>query len=362
MKQYESQIHCNLHGGDRWAAEAKWGIRAQKFLDFSASINPLGPPASALEAIKENLHLVEYYPEPNGLALKSKLAEYLEIDQPIVLANGSSELIYLCTRLFAGNRIMVLNPCFSEYGRGGDNIELINIKLNLDDCRLPLQEINEQLVPGDLIFIANPNNPTGNIFSRAELLELLEVVRQRNAALVMDETFIDFCEDSSLSLRDISSHEANLVIIGSLTKFFALPGLRIGYALSSMENLKKMEQLLPPWRVNSLALAAGVAALQDKEYIQATVKLINQERNYLINGLNSIEGFWAYPSQANFILVSTISRGITAAELQNRLGPEGILIRDCGNFYNLSAYHFRVAVRSHAENQTLLQTLRKVLD
>ncbi len=309
------------------------------------------------------MHNLAYYPEPSGLALKKALAEHFRLDErQIILGNGSAELIYLCTRMFYRNRVLVLEPSFSEYGRGVENPCIVRIGLDLNHISLPREKIAEALQADDLLFITNPNNPTGNLFCREELIQLLELVKERQARLVVDETFIDFLGDSTISLRDISSQEPNLIILGSLTKFYALPGLRIGYALTTPDNTKKMEQLLPPWRINSLALAAGVAALQDKEYIQRTISLIDRERELIICGLSDIEGLYVYPSQANFILVDARSRGFTAAELQEKLGPEGILIRDCSDFYNLSPYHFRLAVRNHEENEILLRTLRKVLN
>lgn len=350
------------HGGDRWAAELKWGIAANEFLDFSASINPLGPSKDSLQAIKDNLQQLEYYPEPSGLALKSALAEYLHMDkQNIVLANGSSELIYLCGRMYEGRRVIVLEPGFSEYGQGAANLHIIRINLNLGDIRLPVREIAGVLAAGDLLFIANPNNPTGNLFLREELLQVLELVNARQAKLVLDEAFMDFVGYSDASLRDISDQD-NLVILGSMTKFFALPGLRIGYALSSRKNIKEMEHLLPPWRINTLAMLAGARALQDHDYIKKTLQLISYERDFIISELSKIKGLVIYPSKANFVLVDSGGLGITAAQMQAKLGPEGILIRDCRDFYNLSPYHLRLAVRSRAENLILLQKLRKVLN
>lgn len=351
----------DTHGGDRWAAQAKWGIKADQFLDFSANINPLGPSPYAWQAIKDNLQLLEYYPEPSAGVLKRALAEYLGVNaEQIVLGNGSMELIYLCTRLFGDKRIIVLAPAFSEYGQGEENPRIIQVALDLGHMNLPLKEIAGILESGDLLFIANPNNPTGNLFHREELLQLVELVKDRQAILVMDEAFIDFVGQPGASLRDIGNQD-NLIILGSLTKFFALPGLRIGYALSSTKNLQSMERLLPRWRINSLALVAGGAALLDREYITRTKSLIAEQRAYMTTQLSNFDGFAVYPSQANFILVDASGRGVTARELQARLGPKGILIRDCSSFSFLSPYHFRLAVRNHQENQFLLNTMREVL-
>lgn len=350
------------HGGDRWVAQARWGIPADQFLDFSASINPLGPPSTAIQAIRENLHRLEYYPEPAGLALKKALAETLPMDEgSIVLGNGSTELIYLCAQMFCRHRIMVLAPGFSEYGQGVENPCILRLALDLNDMRLPLAEIAENLAAGDLLFVNNPNNPTANLFPREELLQLVALVNDRQARLVIDESFIDFVEDWSASLRDVSGQDG-LIILGSLTKFFALPGLRIGYALSSQANIQKMENMLPPWRINTLALLAGEAAVRDQNYIKMTHQLINAERAFLADGLSQIKGLQVYPSQANFILIDARGRDVTAVDLQAKLGPEGILIRDCSDFYHLSPYHVRLAVRSRGENEILLKSLGKVFE
>lgn len=350
------------HGGDRWAAETRWGISADKFIDFSASINPMGPSPYSLQAIQENLLRLEHYPEPRGLALKRALAEYLQTDEEqIVLGNGSLELIYLCARMFGRKRVIVLAPSFTEYGQGVEHPSIIRVALNLSHMHLPFEEIAGILEADDLLFINNPNNPTGNLFCREELLQLLELVNARQAKLVLDEAFIDFVGDTKASLRDRCCHD-NLIILGSLTKFFALPGLRIGYALSSRGNIQRMEQLLPPWRMNTLALAAGAAALQDHEYIEKTIALTAGERSFITSELRKMKGLAVYHSRANFVLVDACQRGIKAGELLEKMGSEGILIRDCSNFYNLSPYHFRLAVRGSVENQILLRTLRKVFD
>lgn len=290
------------------------------------------------------------------------MAEYLQIkEQGIVLGNGSTELIYLCTRLFCRRRVVVLAPAFSEYGQGVDYPDLIRVNLDLNSLKLPIAEISTVLQAGDVLFIANPNNPTGNLFTRQELLLVLELVKERQAMLVVDEAFMDFVGDKSASLRDVCSQVPNLVVLGSLTKFFALPGLRIGYALSNDDHNRQMERLLPPWRINSLALAAGTAALKDQDYVQSTLRLIARERDFLDHSLNQIPGLLVYPAQANFILVDAESQGITAGQLQEVLGPQGILIRDCSNFYNLSPYHLRVALRSRWENEILVAALKEGL-
>ncbi len=354
----------NSHGGNIREAAVKYQLTPEKIIDFSASINPLGPSPLAVQAIEENLAMLQHYPQVDGAALKQALSRYLQLkEENIVLGNGSTELIYLVTRMFYCGRIVLVSPCFSEYGMGVESPFLVRVKLDeAGGFALPLSELTHNLHKGDIIFIGNPNNPTGNLFNRNDLLELAACASLNDALLVVDEAFFDFVGDAEKSMRFLAAEHRNLIVLGSMTKFFALPALRIGYAVASRETVGKMESLLPPWNVNSLALAAGEASLQDRDYIERTLRLVKEQRSLLTDGLRQIKGLKVYPGQANFVLVSSRETGMTASELQARLGPRGIIIRDCSNFYHLSDCHFRVAVRSGEENVSLLRIIREVLN
>lgn len=353
----------NGHGGNIWAASQKWGIAPENIIDFSASINPLGPSARAIEAIQANLGMLEHYPEPRGESFNSILASYLGIDSAnLVLGNGGLELIYLLGRMFYYNRIVVLAPCFSEYGEGLEQPRIYRINLDREDgFKLPLERILNEIQENDLIFIANPNNPTGNLFAREELLAIIKRAADKDSLVVVDEAFQDFIEDKGLSLVDQVEKNKNLVVIGSLTKFFALPALRLGYGVAHKEGILEMEHLLPTWRINSLALVAAAASVNHREYIEATFKTIKSEKEFLMQGLAEFSGLKVYPGASNFILVEAEKYGFSAQELQELLGPMGILIRKCDNFYNLSHFFFRLAIKKRQANQTLLKALRIVL-
>jgi threonine-phosphate decarboxylase len=351
----------NSHGGNIWAASQKWGIAPENIIDFSASINPLGPSPRAIVAIQANLGMLEHYPEPRGESFNSMLASYLGIDSAnLVLGNGGSELIYLLGRMFYHNRVVVLAPCFSEYGEGLENPRIHRINLYKEDgFQLPLKRILNEIQEKDLIFIANPNNPTGNLFDREDLLAIVSRAAEKYALVVVDEAFHDFVGDKGLSLVDQVENYKNLVVIGSLTKFFALPALRLGYGAANQDVILQMEHLLPTWRINSLALAAAAASISHQEYIEATFRTIKTEKEFLMQGLADFTRLKVYPGASNFVLVEADS--LSAQELQGLLGPMGILIRSCDNFYNLSPFFFRLAIKKRVDNQTLLKALKTVL-
>lgn len=353
-----------VHGGDVWRAQQHWGLDPDQILDFSANINPLGPSPQGMSALKSCLDRLIHYPEPTGESLKIVLGQYLKVDPAnLVLGNGGSELIYLFSRMFYKHRIVLLAPCFAEYGEGVFDPRLHCIPLQAEEkFRLPLNRILAEMRSEDLLFIGNPNNPTGNAFERDELLQIVSKAGECQAMVVIDEAFLDFLGDENRSVRQQATVDPHLIVVSSLTKFFAIPGLRLGYAVARPSIIHQAESLLPTWRVNTLALEAGKASLQDQTYIKATLAFMDGERRFLLEQLRHLAGLEVFPGQSNFLLVNAETSGLTAAQWQEHLGPWGILIRNCGNFKNLSPYYFRVAVKQRQQNLHLLKALRDVLD
>ncbi|NLG32258.1 MAG: threonine-phosphate decarboxylase [Syntrophomonadaceae bacterium] len=357
---------CSLrteHGGNIWKIAEKWGLTTDGMIDFSASINPLGMSSKAVEAINSSIHLLVHYPEPYADSLKETLSQYLGVDSHhLVLGNGGSELIYLIGRMFYKNRVLLLAPTFSEYGRGIDNPSICRINLSPDNgFELPLEELLDEIKNQDLVFIDNPNNPTGKLFAKDDLLQVVEKAGSINATVVVDEAFIDFLGNSEVSLRDRIKEYRNLLVLGSLTKFFALPGLRLGYAAGHHEIIGKMEQMLPAWRINTLAIAAAKAALTDYEYIRETIEKVKTERDFILRGLADIPGLKVYPGASNFLLIDAQGLVKTAEEIQEHLRPQGIIIRQCSNFLNLSPFYLRIALRGREDNRLLLNALKGLL-
>jgi L-threonine-O-3-phosphate decarboxylase len=367
------------HGGNlRWAA-AIAGISEADILDFSASINPLGTPPSAIAAIQSHLGDLQHYPDPQYIALRQAIAKFHQISPDLILTgNGVSELLTWVGRDLGKLAATVLfTPAFADYYRAlkafdakvepypliGNLIENSsknkNLKQNsketLDFLIQQTQQVQNSNQKG--ILINNPHNPTGYLFSKDALLPYLD----QFALVVIDEAFMDFLPPSQQqSLIDLVPFYPNLVILRSLTKFYSLPGLRLGYAIAHPDRLKQWQQWRDPWSVNSLAVAAGIAILEDRKFQQQTWDWLSLARPQLWDGLNELKGLDPLMGAANYLLVRTDYSGL---ELQQKLlRSDRILIRDCLSFAELGDHYFRVAVRLESENSKLINGLSQIID
>lgn len=335
------------HGGNVWAAAHRWGLAPDEILDFSANLNPAGPPAGVLAAVREQAGSIRHYPEPYAATLRERLAAHLRVPPgSVAVTAGAAEAIYLVARLARfGGRVLVEHPTFSEYERAARAAGVPWAPAAL-------------LRRGDVRFLCNPNNPTGRLLPRGAVAEEADSATRSGAALVVDESFLDFVQepDAISVAREAAAGELNLWVVGSLTKFYALPGLRLGFLIGP--GGARFDGERDPWSVGALAQAAGMAALADEAYRVRTREWIGAERVYLYEGLRRLPGLQVFEPSANFILGEA---PVPAALLQEHLGPRGILIRDCGNFPGLSEKHFRVAVRSRPENQRLLEALSECM-
>lgn len=351
------------HGGTVYAAARLLGVAPEEILDFSASINPLGPPPGVREAVMATFDRVVHYPDPASTELREALARRHGVDPGnICPANGSTELIHLLPRLFPGSRALVVAPPFSEYAaaleKGGWDIHYLFLQPD-DGFLLSLRSLEERLADGfDLLVLANPGNPTGALVPLPQVAEILEICRLTGTVPVVDEAFMDFCEEESAISSVVADGRG--IVLRSLTKFYALPGLRLGCAVAAPGIIERLAGLIPPWSVGTLAQAAGVAALADDGYRERTLRLISEEREFLAAGLAALPGVRPFPSAANYLLAELTS-GLSATTLREWLLPHRILIRDCANFPGLNDRFFRVAVRSRRENERLLATLGALL-
>lgn len=346
------------HGGGIHQAAAELQRPVAELLDFSASINPLGMPASVRAAAAAALDDAIHYPEIHAESLVAALAAYHHLDPRHFLAgNGSTPLFTLFARTLRPRRALVVRPAFSEYQRAleiaGSEIDVFDLypekNFTLDVCQL-LQQVTPTT---DLLLIANPGNPSGARIEAATILALAHALREQ-ALVAVDEAFIDFCPDASI-LQAVAT-QPNLYVFRSMTKFYAIPGLRIGYLAGPINGICRLREAAEPWALSTVAIAAAKAALTAMAYGEESLRLIPQLRRELADGLRAL-GLHVYPSAANYLLLRlTAAR---ADEIVAALRQEGLLLRSCGNFLPLDAHYLRVAVRTSAENQCLLNALAR---
>jgi threonine-phosphate decarboxylase len=351
------------HGGTVFAIARSLGIPPEELLDFSANINPLGPAPGVRDAVCSSFHRLAHYPDRECIELRRTLAGVHGIDvTDIVAANGSTELIYLLPRILPGRKGLIVAPAFSEYARALERAGWETGYLVLspaDGFALSLEKLEVRLAEGfDLLFLCNPANPTGTLLPLPIIGEIHRLCRDTGTFLVLDEAFMDFSEEESA--KRLISEQGGGIVLRSMTKFYAIPGLRLGYAIACGEIIRRCSDYLEPWSVNTAAQIAGVASLADAGYRERTIRTVTEERNALAAGLAALPGLTPFPSAANYLLVE-IRTGTTAAELRSALIPKGVIIRDCSNFVGLDGHFFRVAVRSGGENRRLLTALGEAL-
>lgn len=347
------------HGGRREEAARQYGIPKQELLDFSSSINLLGPPQGVAGAVKVAATEIAYYPEEGAAAVKAVMADYLGVlPAQIVPGNGSIELIYWLAAALKPRRPLVVEPTFSEYRRAclGAGAACDSFRLREDEgfaFEAGLLDPRGH----DLVFLCNPNNPTGYLTPVDELARLWRRCRAAGAGLVVDEAFVDFAgEEASLLETGVSE---GLYILRSFTKSHALAGLRLGCLVADSGYAENLGSMLPPWNINVFAQAAGQAALSDWEYIARARRETRAARRMLFDQLADLPGLFPLPSEANFLLCRL--EGIGSGELADRLARVGILVRDCRSFEGMGDRFIRVAVRSRRENYHLVAALGKAL-
>ncbi|AFY53271.1 L-threonine O-3-phosphate decarboxylase [Rivularia sp. PCC 7116] len=348
------------HGGNLAWAAAVAGCPLSAILDFSASINPLGPPDSSLAAISSELGNIRHYPDPNYGELKQALGCFHKLPSEWIMpGNGSAELLTWAGRELARLAATVLvTPTFGDYYRAlrAFNAEVLEFPMSLIKSDLSLI-VDYCLTTKDKgLLLNNPHNPTGKLLTRDAILPYLKEF----ALVVVDEAFMDFLHPSQeQSLIEAVQEFPNLVILRSLTKFYSLPGLRFGYAIAHPQRLQEWQSWRDPWAVNCLAGAAAIAAVKDKQFQQHTWEWLPKARNNLFEGLAKIPGLQPLKGAANFLLVES---KYSTSDLQHKLlKRHQIFIRDCLSFPELGDRYFRSSVRSESNNRRLVEAIKQVM-
>lgn len=335
-----------IHGGDIYRNKVK--------LDFSVNINPLGMPERVEAALHAAVADCQEYPDILACKLHKAVSDMLNVPKEYLLfGNGASELFMGIVHALRPKKILLPIPSFYgyEYVAKAEECEIVYFPLKEEKDFLPDEDLWHALTEEiDILFLANPNNPTGQLMSRDYLQCLLKMCSEKNIYVVMDECFIEFCEGNVSMLSRIEEYR-NLILVRAFTKIYSIPGVRLGYLVCSNELvLAKIRRQLPEWNISVLAQAAGVACVGNSSYIEDSIKLVNRERTYLEKGFKEL-GLRVFHGEANFVLV------YSEESLYEKLLAQEILIRDCENFKGLSKGFYRIAVKSRKENEILLKAI-----
>lgn len=359
-----------VHGGNVDEVARAYRVSPDRLIDFSANINPMGPPSRALMRLAREAadrHVLTRYPDPGYAELRRVLATELRVPATgVTIANGSVALIGAIIRSIAPRECLLVTPAFAEYARA----------LRANGCRVrrfPLDAARDFGLDSDafadvltkyrppMCVVVNPHNPSGALTPRPPMLRVLDRALRTKTQLVIDEAFMDYVPAETLVAEAVGSE--HLVVLRSLTKFYGMPALRVGYAVSNPRMAARIAAQLPPWPVTTLAASAAAEAVQDRQYARRTLVSVTDQRRWLSQALG-ITGVTVYPSAANFLLLRLPATAPTSARVRARLITDaGVVVRDCRSFDGLSNGRFiRVAVRQRDENEQLVHALQSVLE
>lgn len=350
----------NFHGGDIY----KYGDK--KIIDFSSNINPLGIPFSFKEKLLKNLEMLTSYPDINYTKLRQAIASYVGISdiENVVVGNGAVEIIYKSIKALEIEKVFIATPTFSEYQRAAEIEKVPYEEINTygDDGSININNLVKELTDRSLVVLCNPNNPTGTLTSIDNLIYLAQKLIVKKGYLLLDEAFIEFTPNyPESSIANKLKKFPNVIVVRAFTKFFGMPGIRLGYGIFGDTQLaNKVRDIFEPWNINTAAVIAGETVLQDKDYIDKSRRWINEERNYILNKLNTLHGVTYLQTCANFILLKV--DGLSPWQVKKKLLEKNILIRTPEGFKGLDHNYFRIAIKDRACNEMLLEALQYIVN
>lgn len=358
----------HFHGSDLEKIEQVYGIHKEDIVSFSANVNPLGVSFRLRETLASHIDAITTYPDREYTSLRNAIAGYVQADaEHIVVGNGSTELISLFIQTARPQKALIVGPTYSEYERevaiGGGHSELFCLTEEEEEFRLDTSSLLERLSQNaDLLILCNPNNPTSSLIRRGQLREILDFCKTRDITVLIDETYVEFTEEpDEATAIPLTEHYDNLIILRGISKFFAAPGLRLGYAVcSNRQLLEEINRHKNPWTINSLAAIAGEIMFTDQNYIFQTRKLIGQERKRVCSALDKSPYYKVFNAHANFALVKILNEHITSDLVFDTAIRQHLMIRDCSTFPFLSDQYFRFCFMLPEQNDALLKVLQNI--
>lgn len=344
--------------------DVDWSIvtesQGKYFLDFSVNTNPFGVPPEMARCSEDFVSAFGFYPDPECQKLRKALSvKYAVPPEFIYCGSGADDILYRLVFALHPKKALILEPTFEEYGRALSLIgcEISHFQLTAEqNFHLDIEQLLSAIDQTDILFVCNPNNPTGQLIRHEEMLQLLKKCENNNVVCVVDECFMEMLRDwRMLTVKQESKLYRNLVVVDAFTKTFAIPGLRLGFAVTqSRELLDGMQTLGQEFNVSTPAQLAGLMALSDTQYMAKTYALIEEERRWLVDCFRELE-IRTYPTVANFFLAKA-----PVANFNGLLLTQGVKVRDCSNFYGLGDTYCRFAIRRHEENASLVATLKNM--
>ena len=354
----------HFHGSDLEKIEAVYGIKKEDITSFSANVNPLGVSPLLRSTLASHIDAITSYPDREYTSLRECIAAYTGTDaSQVIVGNGSTELISLFIQIEHPKKAMILGPTYSEYEReislgGGTTLyyplrEKDDFVLDVDDFTAHL---NESI---DLLVLCNPNNPTSSCINRTDMRRILDICKQYDIFVMVDETYVEFADNTDeITAVPLTHYYNNLIILRGTSKFFAAPGLRLGYAISGNQDLiKSINTRKNPWTINSLAVIAGELMFTDEEYIQQTKSLISSERARIYEIFKNHPDFKPYKPSGNFMLLKILRKDITSADLFDKAIRKNMMIRDCSTFPFLDNKYIRFCFMMPEMNDKLIDCL-----
>lgn len=363
---YSLQREDDFHGSDLEKIERIYGIDRNKIVSFSANVNPLGISPLLRKTLSEKIDAITTYPDREYTSLRQCIADYCKTDpEHVIVGNGSTELISLFIQIEHPKKAVVIGPTYSEYEReislGGGATLYYPLReeneFHLDVARLT-SRLNESV---DLLVICNPNNPTSTCIRRKDMRLILDVCKQHDIFVMVDETYVEFTQDmEEITAIPLTNFYNNIIILRGTSKFFAAPGLRLGYAVSGNQDLiKAINTRKNPWTINSLAVIAGELMFQDTDYIEKTRALIGSERDRIYQAFQEHPDFKAYEPTANFMLLKLLREDASAEEMFERAIRESMMIRNCSTFPFLDNKYIRFCFMQPEMNTKLMECLMR---
>ena len=352
------KMAASVHGGNVHRLARQQNISSRKILDFSANINPMGPPEWLRATISRTIEKLVHYPDPESYDLVRAIAlQYHVPVEAVVPANGTTELLYHLPKILHRSRAIIPKPSYVDYARvmslAGITVEPFLLSADKGFAFDPFA-LSLSLTGDEIVVIGSPNNPTGKVVDPDEILKVAADFPK--TIFVIDEAFLDFVETG----RSLAGQADNVITLNSLTKFYAIPGLRLGFGVFPEEYADALRALMPPWTVNSLAQAVGERVFDDERYRHESVQLCTRLRLELKEALEKIPALKIFESSANYLLCR-LQNGMGASTLSEKLLQDGIAIRVCANYHGLDDSYFRIAVRTQAENQVLIDAMERTL-